>query len=77
MECSGSNPIWCGGQLKEKLGKLVIYHAQYTRFLEGVTDDFRELSATVCWHCGRQGRRMTIDRSIQPACSRCDRWRYA
>ena len=74
MECPGSNPVWRLGQLKEKLAKLTIYHVQYTRFLQGVTDGFRELSATVCWHCGRRGRRLTIDRPIQPACSRCDRW---
>ena len=37
MECPGSNPVWRLGQLKEKVGKLIIYHVQYTRFLEGVT----------------------------------------
>ena len=73
MECPGSNPIWRLGQLKEKFGELVICHARYTPFLGGVTDGFRELSATVYWHCGRQGRRTTIDTPIQPACSRCDR----
>ena len=67
MECPGSNPVWRLGQLKEKVGKLIIYHVHSTRFLEGVTDGFRELSATVCWHCGRQGRRMTVDRQTQPA----------
>ena len=77
MECPGSKPVWRLGQLTEKVGKLVIYHNRNTRFLEGVTDGFRELSATVCWHCGREGRRMTIDRPIQSACRRCDRWGYA
>ena len=77
MECAGSNPVWRLRQLKEKVGKLIIYHVEYTRFFEGVTDGFGELSATVCWHCGRQERRLTINRPNQPACSRRDRWRYA
>ena len=77
MECPGSNPVWRLRQLKEKVGKLVIHHNRNTPFLEGVTDGFRELGATVCWHCGRQERRLTIDRPIQPAGSGCDRWRYS
>ena len=78
MECPGSNPVWRLGQLKEKFGKLIIYHnARYSAFLHGITAGIAEVSATVCWHCGRQGRRLTIDRQIQPACSRCDRWSHA
>ena len=80
MECPGSHPVWRLAQLKEKLGKLIIYHdvrdTANVMFLRGVTAGFAEVSATVCWHCGRQGRRMSIDRQMQPACSRCDRWKY-
>ena len=76
MECPGSQPIWRLSQLKEKFGKLIIYHAWYTPFLGGITDGFAEVSATACWHCGRLGRPLTRDRPIQPACGRCDRWKH-
>lgn len=76
LECPGSNPVWRLGQLKEKAGRLIIYHAEYTPFLQGITNAMREVSATVCWHCGRPGRPLTAQRPIQPACRRCDRWGY-
>ena len=44
------------GQIKERMGHLVVYHWPHTHFGQGVRDLLSNISGTTCIHCGQPGR---------------------
>ena len=79
LECPGVAPPLRLSRVKERLGRLRIYHFPHTSFYEGIENLLSDLSATTCIHCGRPGRLRNHPTSrvrqhfgwIRPACDQC------
>ena len=56
LECLGVETPWRFAQLKEKFGRLTIYHDRRTDFYAGISELVGHASEHVCIKCGRPGR---------------------
>ena len=77
LECPGSGAPWRTGQIKERMGHLVVYHWPHTQFGQGVSDLLSNISGTTCIHCGQPGR-LRMPGWVHPACAHCwpqTRWK--
>ena len=56
FECLGVETPWRLAQLKEKFGRLTIYHDRRTDFYTGISELVGHASEHVCIKCARPGR---------------------
>lgn len=65
-------------QLKEKWGRMELYHNHYIDEVNQVIDKYSTLSENICMICGRPDVPMTQDGWICPLCKKCfnndERW---